>query len=97
MNNKTITLSKPYEFEGETYTEIDLQGLDDLKAKDLSVVDKIHISKGCNPAMSGLTVDYAMITASMVTKKPLEFFENLPAKDAMAIKNVVMRFFYKED
>jgi len=96
MNNKTITLSKPYEFEGETYTEIDLQGLDDLKAKDLSVVDKIHISKGCNPAMSGLTVDYAMITASMVTKKPLEFFENLPAKDAMAIKNVVMRFFYKE-
>ena len=96
MNNKTITLSKPYEFEGETYTEIDLQGLDDLKAKDLSVIDKIYISKGCNPAMSGLTVDYAMITASMVTKKPLEFFENLPAKDAMAIKNVVMRFFYKE-
>lgn len=97
MADNSITLSKPYEFEGETHTEIDLQGLDDLKAKDLSVIDKIHISKGCNPAMSGLTIDYAMITASMVVKKPLEFFENLPAKDAMAVKNVVMRFFYKED
>jgi len=97
MANSLITLSKPYVFEGETYTEINLQGLGDLKAKDLSVIDKIYISKGCNPATSGLTIDYAVITASMVTKKPLEFFENLPAKDAMAMKNVVVRFFYKED
>ena len=95
MANSLITLSKPYVFEDETYTEINLQGLEDLKAKDLSVIDKIHISKGCNPAMSGLTIDYAMITASMVAKKPLEFFEELPAKDAMAIKNMVMSFFYK--
>jgi hypothetical protein len=92
-----IILSKSYEFEGETYTEIDLQGMNDLKAKDLSEIDKIFAEKGGNPVLSGLTLDYAMIVAHRVTKKPIEFFENLPARDATTLKNEVVSFFYGED
>ncbi len=89
-----IKLSKPYEFEGKTYKEIDLSGLENLKAKDLSEIDKIYIARDNNPATGGLTLDYAIIVAHWVTKKPLEFFENLPAKDATALKNEVVSFFY---
>ena len=94
MNCKII-LSKPYEFEGETFTEIDMQGLYDLKAKDLSEIEKIYMATGGNPALTSLTLDYAIIVVQRVTRQPLEFFENLPAKDATALKNEVVYFFYE--
>ena len=95
MDNKVL-LSKPYEFEGETFTEIDLQGLNGLKAKDLIEIDKVFIARGNNPATSSLTLDYAIIVAQRITRKPLEFFEALPARDATALKNEVVNFFYGE-
>lgn len=97
MDDMKIKLSKPYVFEGETFTEIDLQGLEDLKAKDLVEIDRICLIRGNSPVMSGLMLDYALVVAHRATKKPIEFFEGLPAKDAMAIKGVVVVFFYDED
>lgn len=94
MDEKKILLSKPYVFEGEEYTEIDMQGLHELKAKDLSEVDKIFVARGNNIALSGLNHDYAMIVAHRVAGKPIEFFEGLPAKDATALKTMVIDFLY---
>lgn len=97
MENNKIVFARPYNFENETYTEIDMQGLYDLKAKDLTEIDRIFTSRGNNPAMSGLTLEYAVLVAHKVTGKPIEFFEGLPAKDATALKNRVIIFFYGED
>lgn len=94
MADNKIILLKPYEFEGQTYNEIDLSGMNDLKAKDLVEIDKIYTARGGNPALTGMTLDYAVIVAQRVTKKPIEFFEDLPAKDATALKNEVVLFFY---
>jgi hypothetical protein len=97
MDNKKIILSKPYEFEGVTYTEIDLQRLDDLTGKDLVEIEKIFISRGNNPGLGALSHDYAYIVAQRITKKPIEFFESLPAKDAIALKDKIFYFFHGED
>ena len=96
MDNKII-LSKPYSFEGENHCEIDLQGLDDLKAKDLVNIDRIFALRGNSLAMKEFTLDYAIVIANRVTGKPIEFFEDLPIKDAVELKNTVVRFFYGED
>jgi len=95
MTENKLIFSKPYEFEGETYTEIDLSGLDNLTAKDLINIDSAYVGQGGNPALTSLTLQYAIFVANIVTKKPLEFFDNLPAKDATALKNEVVHFFYK--
>ncbi len=96
MDNYKIKLSKPYVFEGETHTEIDLQGLNDLKAKDLVEIDQIFIARGNNPALTGLTLEYAILLANRITSKPVEFYEGLPAREANQLKNTVMLFFYQE-
>lgn len=95
--NDRIVLSKPYVFEGETYTELDLQSLNELTGKDLIEIDRVFISGGGNPILSGLTMDYALIVANRITKKPLEFFYNLPAKDGMALRDAVFLFLHGED
>jgi hypothetical protein len=96
MADNKITLSKPYEFEGHTYTEIDMSGIYDLKSRDLSGVDKIFIAQGNNPALAGLSLEYAEIVAHKVTGLPVEFFPDLPAKDAIKLKNFVSNFFFSE-
>lgn len=96
-DDNKIFLTKPYEFEGETFTEVDMQGICDLRGKDLVRIDKIFVSRGNNPAMTGLTLEYAELVANEVTGKPVEFFENLPSRDAIKLKNFVTHFFYGED
>lgn len=40
---------------------------------------------------------FCNILAARVTKLPLEFFERLPAKDAVALKSKVVGFLYGGD
>jgi hypothetical protein len=96
-NSIKIKFPKPYEFEGKTYTEIDLGGMHDLNAKDIAEIDNIFIKQNGNPLYIGLTLDYAIIVANRVTGKPIEFFEGLPAKAATALRSEVFSFFYSEE
>ena len=43
--NLTLTFKKPFVFEGETYTELNLSGLEELTGADLSKVDRIMRKK----------------------------------------------------
>lgn len=94
MNDYLIKFNKPYEFEGKEYTEVDLSGLENLKARDLSEAEKIFVSSGNVAVVNEMSVGYACIIASKATKLPIEFFEQLPAKESVKVKNVVTGFFY---
>ena len=89
-----IKLTKPFQFEGETYTEIDLSALEDLNTSQLVEAEKRFTRGGGISAIKEFDTDYACIIASIATGKPVEFFLALPARDGVALKNKVGSFFY---
>lgn len=92
-----LRFKKPYSFEGETYTEVDLSGLEDLSAADLCKVGKmVKKIDGVDP-IAEMSLPYAIFMAARVTGKPLEFFQQLPAREAVKLKNLVAGFLYGGD
>lgn len=92
-----VKLSKPYKFEGDTYTEIDLAGMDSLTAMDMIAAEKHLNRSGVFSPLPEMTVEYVQFMASRATGYPIEFFKGLPPKDAIRLKNRVTSFFYEED
>ena len=91
-----LRFKKPYSFEGETYTEVDLSGLEDLSAADLCKVGKmVKKIDGVDP-IAEMSLPYAIYMAARVTGKPIEFFQQLPAREAVKLKNLVVGFLYGE-
>lgn len=93
-----IKLRKPYLFEKKEYTEIDLSDLENLTAADMITIEKQYDrnSPGIN-VMPEVKVGYAMMMAARAAKLPVEFFNGLPPKDAMKVKNRVMGFLFGSD
>lgn len=91
-----VKFKKPVEFEGQTYTEVDLSGLEGVTTGQLEAVGRMLLKKrpGLNPSTLEMTMDYANLMAMKVTKLPLEFFERLPGQEGMKIKTAVVGFLY---
>ena len=91
-----LNFRKPYKFEGVEYTEVDLSGLEDTTAADLQAVGRFVTKKNpaANPATVEMTLEYAQFMAARVAHLPLEFFERLPAKEAIKLKGIVVGFLY---
>ncbi len=98
-NDLIIKLSKPYKFDGETHETLDLTAIENASAADLKAVAKVLAKKepGQNPATLEMTMDFAFILAARACNKPLEFFDGLPAKDAVTVKTAVVGFLYAGD
>lgn len=92
---RVIKFNKPYQFECENHTEIDLSRLDDLSTDDLLTAEKIYTRAGGNAINPETTLLYSIILAHIASGVPLEFFGQLPAKESMKIKREVYNFFYR--
>lgn len=92
-----LKLSKPYPFEGRTYTEIDLAGLENLTAEDMIAAEKYTNRTGIISPIPDMTMEYICFIAAKTAGQPIEFFKGLPPKDATKLKNKVSSFFYGED
>lgn len=94
-----LKFRKPYKFEGVEYTEVDLSGLEDVTAGTLENIGKILSKKspGLNPATIEMEMGYCELLAARVTGKPLEFFQRLPGRDAIALKSKIVGFLYGGD
>lgn len=92
-----IKFRKPYKFDGETFTELDLHGLEDLRGRDLTAIEKAFNKTGVSSFVPESTTTYAKIVATKVTGLPAEFFEDLPVGEVEKIKNAVVGFFYKDE
>ena len=57
-NALVMKLDKPFTFEGQTYTEVDLSGLEDTTAADLQAVGRFVTKK--NPAANPATVEMTL-------------------------------------
>lgn len=96
-NDYILRFGKPYTFEDEAYTEIDLSGIEDITASDMIAAQKVISKGGTVELLPEMSLQYACIIASRVTKRPIEFFTGLPAKEAMKLKNIVTGFIFGAD
>lgn len=90
-----IVFKKPYVFERVEYKEIDLSCMEDLQASDMIAVNKLikRTSAGID-VMPEVSLEYACNIAAKATKKPIEFFLQLPPREAMRVKNKVLGFLF---
>lgn len=93
-NQYLIEFKKPYRFEEKEYIQVDLSGLDGLTAKDLIDAEKQFAASGQVAAINEMNIGYVCIVAAKASKQPVEFFEKLPANEAIKVKNAVTGFFY---
>lgn len=93
MNSEnTVIFKNPYTFEGKEYTELDLSGILELSGQDLIEAEQIFSTSGNFSVLPEMSVGYSFIIAARATKLPIEFFNGLPAPDALKVKNKVMSF-----
>lgn len=93
--NMVIKFKKPYMFEHVEYTQIDLSGLDNLTAQDMISINRVmsRTSAGID-VMPEVSLEYACNIAARATKLPVEFYLQLPPREAIKIKNRVMVFLF---
>lgn len=96
-NYLIVKFNKPYDFEGQRYDGVDLSGLEDIKGRELTALEKAFGKAGIVTTMPETTATYAKLAATKATGLPAEFFEDLPGKEVRKIKTAVTRFFYDED
>lgn len=89
-----VKFSKPYKFDESTYEGIDLSGLEDLSARDMIKTQREMERSGSISVLPEMSLEYACIFAAKATQLPVEFFQELPPRDAIKIKNRVTSFFY---
>lgn len=75
-----VKFRKPYKFEDDTFTELDLHGLEDLTGRTLTAIEKAFNKTGVSSFVPESTTTYAKIVATKVTGLPAEFFEDLPGR-----------------
>ena len=59
-----LKFRKPYKFEGQEYTEVDLSAMEDMTAEDLCAMGKIMTKLGIVNPVAEMTVDYAIYMAA---------------------------------
>lgn len=79
-NNNKVIFSEPYNFEGEEYTEIELD-LNKLTGTDLIAAETEVRMLGDQTITLEYSRLYLASVASKAIKKPIEFITKLPAKD----------------
>lgn len=90
-----VKFHKSYVFEDDdVYDGIDLSGLEKLTAKDLGDIEKRYYRSGITSFNPENTVTYAKFAAQKATGLPIEFFEQLPAKDMIDVKKAVVNFLF---
>lgn len=92
-----VEFSKPVKFEGKNIERVDLTGLENLTTKDIISLEKQFNIEGNFSSQPEVTVAYARLASEKVTDLPLEFFDQLDAKNMYKLRTAVMNFFYGEE
>lgn len=87
--NHVMRLEKPYVFEEQEYTEIDLGSIADLSSMHDSAAENRMAREGFMVTETSFNYLYACVIASMATGLKEEFFTGLPLYETVKLKNAV--------
>lgn len=95
LKEYSIYLKTPLAFDGKTYAEFDLSPLEMLTQEEYSDIlrecgENSGNIPGCIPEYE---LDFALLTAAMVTGLPLALFKKLSAKDISKIRLLILKYF----
>lgn len=82
---------KPYEFDGDEYTEIEVD-IENLKGSDIAAAKKQFASSGNFAPIPAADSEFCAMILASASGKPLDFFTDMPAKDYFAITQQVSNF-----
>lgn len=85
------TFNKPYEFEGKTYNFVEFD-LTTLKGSDISQAKKLFVAGGNYSPLPATDPDFCALILARITKQPVEFFTEMPARDYCALTQRVSNF-----
>ena len=88
-----IPFSKPYNFEGKEYKDLEID-FDAITGREVSQAKRDFFRAG-NFASSNVLqadVDFCVYLAAKAAKLPIEFMEGLPAKDYLAVSTMTASF-----
>jgi len=86
-----VPFSKPYDFEGKEYIELNLD-LDSITGKDLISAGVESRSLGQDSSVSELSKSYLAAVAARAAKVPVDMILGLPAKDFTDVTVAVQNF-----
>ena len=87
--NHVLKLERPYTFEGEQYTEINLCAVADLNSMNESTAENRMAVMGFAVTETKTNYYYSCVLASMATNKTEAFFTGLPLCETLKLKNAV--------
>ena len=94
-NSLYVEFDRPFVFEGEdTIQGIDMSGIENLTTTDLVEVEKKFYRQGITSFNPENTTAYAKFVAQRATGLPVELFDQIPAKEMLKIRKVVVNFFF---
>ena len=85
------TFIKPHEFEGKTYTELDVD-IEGMTGADFAAAKKQFAKDGNFVALPAADTEFCAYLLAKLTKQPLEFFEQMHVKDYCALTQNVSNF-----
>lgn len=90
----TLTLSRPYIFEGKEYAEIDLNGLERLTIQDAVDAQRQLFGEGeaATAMLCETTTAFARVIAAKATELPIEFFKLMPRGVSRKVVTTVQRY-----
>lgn len=86
-----IPLSKPIEFEGKTYTELDIN-LENMTCDDIIKAERECLTSGIPMGVAETSKGFLMSLAARAAKVPIEMIYKLPLKDGTKITMEVQSF-----
>ncbi len=90
-----VEFDRPFVFEGEeTIRGIDMSGIENLTTADLVEVEKKFYRQGITSFNPENTTAYAKFVAQRATGLPVELFDQIPAKEMLKVRKVVVNFFF---
>lgn len=87
-----VRFKKPYIFEGTSYSEVDLSGLENLRGRDVIEACRKYSRNGNVSVAPQIEIPYTTDIAVRATGLPVEFFENMPANKILKIHQKVLGF-----
>lgn len=94
VDTNCVELGKEYEFEGKTYTSLNLNSLYDITGEDMIQVNRMMNRSGAVSFSPEMEMEFAFYISSRATGIPVEFFKQLNMRDSLKVKNTVIRFLF---
>lgn len=97
-NQYILKLSKPLEWSGQKVEQLDLSGMESLTLGDLDeLYDAYEMQGGNRVVLQESSLTFALVVANRVTGQTIEALRTMTARDGIKLKNMVYRFFYREE